>query len=61
MPKKDFDVIYERNSENSQTHSMSIRTLNSPSKLCSPMKLDILNFKGRIFEINEDESQHVVS
>jgi hypothetical protein len=32
---------------------MSIRTLNSPAKL-SPAKIDNFNFKGRIFEINDD-------
>jgi hypothetical protein len=33
---------------------MSIRTLNSPAKE-SPVKLDNFTFKGRIFEINDDE------
>ena len=55
LENKVFDVIYERNSEFSQTHSMSIRTLNSPAKF-SPIKLEPLSFKGRIFEFNEEDT-----
>jgi hypothetical protein len=33
---------------------MSIRTLNSPAKF-SPVKLEPLSFKGRIFEFHDEE------
>ena len=42
---------------------MSIRTLNSPNKM-SPIKIEAFSFKGRIFEINEEElkqNQHIIS
>jgi hypothetical protein len=63
--KNDFDVIYERNSENSHTntHSMSIKTLTSPHKM-SPIKMEAFNFKGRIFEINDEDyktGEHIIS
>jgi hypothetical protein len=40
---------------------MSIRTLNSPARSSPVKSAEVLNFRGRIFEINEEESQHLIS